>query len=95
MTEPYYPEQTISKTIYFKDKDDAAVDPDSNTCEIFDPTGVSEANPTLIPIVEGEYELNYNIPADAARGDWVIEVTATIGTYKGIERFRFEVEKRP
>ena len=95
MTEPYYPEQTISKKIYFRDKDDALVDPDSRSCEIFDPAGDSKANPTLMPITVGEYELNYNIPADAARGDWVIEVTADIGTYKGIERFRFEVEYRP
>lgn len=89
---PYYPEQTISKYIYFKDKDDAAVDPDSNTCEIFDSAGVSQANPTLAKIVTGQYEMNYNLPADPVRGDWTIEITADIGTYKGIQRFYVEVE---
>ena len=89
---PYFPEQTISKTIYFKDKDDAAVDPDSNTCEIFDSAGVSQATPTLMPIETGEYEMNYNIPSDPARGDWLVLITGTIGTFKGIKRFYFEVE---
>jgi len=89
---PYYPEQTLSKYIYFKDKDDAAVDPDSNSCEIFDPEGTSKATPTLMSGVTGTYELNYNIPADAIRGDWTIVVEGVIGTYKGIQRFYFEVE---
>lgn len=88
----YYPEQTLSKYIYFKDKDDAAVDPDSRACEIFDPEGTSKATPTLGLIEKGKYELNYNIPADAIRGDWVIVVEGVIGTYKGIQRFYFEVE---
>ena len=89
---PYYPEQTLSKYIYFKDKDDAAVNPDSFSCEIFDPEGTSKATPTLIPVVTGTYELNYNIPADAIRGDWTYVIEGVIGTYKGIQRFYFEVE---
>ena len=89
---PYYPEQTISKYIYFKDKDDAAVDPDSNTCEIFDSLGVSQATPTLAKIAVGQYEMNYNIPSSPARGDWTIHIEAVIGTYTGIQKFLFEVE---
>ena len=89
---PYYPEKTFSKLIYFKDKNDDAVNPDSNTCTIYDPTGSPIANPTLANISTGIYELNYNLPADAERGDWSYVIEAVIGTYKGIERFYFEVE---
>lgn len=89
---PYYPEKTVSKLIYFKDKDDAAVNPDSNTCTIYDPTGESQATPTLSKITDGIYEMNYNLPADAVEGEWSYIITGVIGTYKGIEKFYFKVD---
>lgn len=88
----YYPEETVSKYIYFKDKDNSAVYPDSNTCEIIDPDGVSQATPTLMPIVTGTYELNWTLPSDPTRGDWEIRVSGTIGTYTNKQKFLFEVE---
>lgn len=91
---PYYPTKTMSKYIYFKDKDDAAINPDTTTVTIYDPEGTSKGTETLSLVETGKYELNYNIPADAIRGDWsfVVEATLTAGSYKGIERFYFEVE---
>ncbi len=88
----YYPTETVSRYIYFKDKDGTAVNPATKTCTIKDPSGATKATPTLAEIETGKWEMNYNLPADATRGDWTIEIEATIGTYKGIKKFYFEVE---
>jgi len=88
----YYPSETVSKYIYFKDKDNSPVNPDSFTCEIEDPDGVTQATPTLMNIATGTYELNWNLPSDPIRGDWIIRVSGTIGTYTNKQKFLFEVE---
>lgn len=91
---PYYPTKTYSTYVYFRDKDDALIDPDTTTVTIYDPEGTSQGTEDLDLVSVGKYELNYNIPADAIRGDWsyVVEATLSSGPYKGIERFYFEVE---
>jgi len=91
----YFPTETVSKYIYFRDKDDVLFDPDTYPVAIYEPDGSAVSSPpTLSPISTGKYELNWNVPADADRGDWVIEISATItaGSYKGIEKFIIEVE---
>lgn len=89
--ELYYPSETVSKYVYFKDKANAPVTPDSFTCEIFDPDGASQATPTLMPIATGTYEMNWTLPSDPTPGDWIIRVSGTIGTYTNKQKFLFEV----
>lgn len=89
-----YQGETISKYFYFKDKDDAALDPDEFTCTIYNPLGISVANPTLLKVADGQYEMDYNLAEDAPEGQWKIVVTGTVtGTpdYIGVMKEYFEV----
>ncbi|MCW4048049.1 MAG: hypothetical protein NWE99_10915 [Candidatus Bathyarchaeota archaeon] len=72
--------ETISKQYTFTDKNGALLDPDNIIIKIIDPSGVTAATPTLTRISEGVYELNYTLASDAAKGLWVIFLTATKGT---------------
>jgi hypothetical protein len=91
----YYPEQTVSRRFNFEDVSGTLTDPDSSTCEVYDPTHTSQATPTLTKINDGVFEMNYTLPNNPQKGDWMIVVTGTIGSYKGIQKFYFEVELLP
>ncbi len=94
---PYYPEQTVSRYYYFKDKDGSALDPDTFTYEIFDPSGTSMDSGSLTKVEDGKYQLDYNVPASPTAGDWTIQIEGgiTAGSYKGIKLFKFRVEDLP
>ena len=89
----YYPGETISKYIYFKDKDNNPLDPDNITVEIYDSTGKLQGTTTLTKVEVGKYELNYNIPVNATEGTWYILVSASKGSFANKEKVYFDVEK--
>lgn len=72
--------QTISKQYTFMDKNGALLDPDQITVKIIDSTGLTVATPTLSKVSDGVYELNYTVASDAAKGLWIIFLTATKGS---------------
>ena len=84
---------TVSRYYYFRDKAQALFDPDSTTCEIFGPDGVSVETVVLTQVSQGKYEMNYNIPDDAVYGVWKIVVTGVKGAYQNAELFEFEVRE--
>jgi len=71
--------QTVSKEYTFKDKAGVLMDPDTITVKIIDPSGAAVATPSMEGS-EGVYEFNYNVESDAAKGVWIIFVTAVKGT---------------
>jgi uncharacterized protein YfaS (alpha-2-macroglobulin family) len=88
----FYPNETVSKSITFRDKDNALLDPDTTTVDIIDPNNTTIANPSLSQISTGIYEMNYNIPLDATLGQWKVVITANKGTYRSIALGYFSVE---
>ena len=89
----YYPKETMSKTITFKDKDNALLDPDTTTVTILDATGESQGTPTLSQVSTGLYALDWNIPTNAAIGNWIVIIQADKGTYVSIHTDTFTVSK--
>jgi len=86
----YFRNETFSKTVRFTDKDDAPIDPDSTTVTVYMPDGTT-ASSSLTSVETGEYELNYNIPADAQAGDWRVLIHAEKGDWKESELLIFTV----
>lgn len=78
----YYRGDTISRYFYFKDKDGAAMDPDSTSCKIYDPANTEMATVTLTKVETGKYQMDYSIPADATYGVWKIIVQGIKGSWK-------------
>lgn len=87
----YYPTETISRYVYFKDKDDTPIDPDTKEAKVYDPDGNFKTDVALTPIIVGKYQFNYALPADAVKGAWYIIIKGTKGSYVEIERIFFEV----
>ena len=84
--------QTVSKEYTFKDKGGALMDPDVVTVKIVDSSG-AEVAPALsmVKVSDGVYELNFNVPSDGAKGNWIIFVTAVKGSYTEKKVDVFEV----
>ncbi|MCJ7559180.1 hypothetical protein MUO79_01000 [Candidatus Bathyarchaeota archaeon] len=88
----YFRNETFSKYVYFTDKDNVAIDPDSTTVTIYMPDGTTDT--VTLTAVEGEsgkYELNYNILEDAQTGDWKVLIHAEKGSWKERELLIFTV----
>ena len=92
----YYAGDTVGKRFRFYDEDDAAVDPDTITVTIKDPSG------TVVDTLEkadltkeetGVYAMVWNLPSDATAGFWLMLVkgTRTTGTIANTEPFKFQV----
>jgi len=87
------PGDTISRYFYFKNENDTPLSPDTITCMIIDPNGVTIATPSLVATgTTGKYTLDWNIPSNAQSGIWKIEVSATSGAYTEKETFTFVVQ---
>lgn len=83
--------QTVSKEYTFKDKDGVLMDPDEITVKILSPSGAAIAEPPSMTGSEGVYELNYTVESDAAKGNWIIFVTAVKGDNTEMKLDVFEV----
>ena len=89
----YLPNETFSKYIFFADKNNKPMDPDTKTATVYKPDG-STASATLSVVETGKYELNYNIPADAGEGsEWKILIYAVKGTYSRKFPILFSIDK--
>jgi uncharacterized protein YfaS (alpha-2-macroglobulin family) len=87
----YYPEETVSKYIYFKDRNGEFFDPDAIEVKVYDSKGNFKTTVTIEKIDIGKYELNYTIPSDAISGNWYFIIKATKGMFTEIEKFPFTV----
>ena len=89
----------MSRYFYFKDANGAALDPDSNSCTIYDAGGTQKATPTLTKVEDGQYQMDYNLSgSETVFGDWRIVVSGTITGSPdkvGIQIFHFQVEGLP
>jgi uncharacterized protein YfaS (alpha-2-macroglobulin family) len=87
----YYPGETVSKYVYFKNREGALFDPDSVEVKVYDSKGSLRATVTLVRWDVGKYELDYTIPSDATSGNWYFLIKAVKGTFVEIEKFPFTV----
>lgn len=88
----YYPGDTVSRYFYFKNKSEELIDPDSNTCEVYNPSGTKiTPDVTLVRVSVGKFEFNYTLASDAPSGVWHIIVKGVVGAYANKEKFAFRV----
>jgi len=88
----YLPGETFSKHVFFADKNNKPMEPDTKTATVYKPDG-STASATLTQVETGKYELNYNIPATANAGEeWKILVYAVKGTFARKFRIVFSID---
>ncbi|MDH5482649.1 MAG: hypothetical protein OEY22_07215 [Candidatus Bathyarchaeota archaeon] len=91
----YFQGETVSKLYEFTDKNNAYFDPDTINVKIINPSGGTEATPTLTKVDVGKHELNYALSSDAAQGIWTILIEAIKGSYTKKDTRTFEVVAPP
>jgi uncharacterized protein YfaS (alpha-2-macroglobulin family) len=75
--EKYYRGETFRQKAHITDVDDADTDPDSIEITIEDSAGIKQVTDSAMSKdAVGLYHHDYDIPADAALGQWITEVTA-------------------
>lgn len=92
----YYPGDAVNRYYYFRDKDNVPIDPDTVSCDVYDPDDVKIVpSPTLTKVVVGKYEFNYVLESDAATGGWHVVVSAVKAGYSRVRSFGFQVVALP
>jgi len=92
-TPTYYPNETVSWEYEFKNESGDRIDPDSISCYIYDPDDSVKGTITLDKVSTGLYDLDYNLPSDAADGIWYIVLSIVSGSYKKTDLLILKVEK--
>lgn len=87
--------ETYRGRLYVRDDDGNLIDASTATYEIYDPSETLKDSGNMTHVSTGTYECYYDIPSDAALGEWSCVCTVTSGAgRKTIVRGRFVVVEK-